>query len=208
MKKVVILSFVLLLVIFLAAISMYAKPTEVNIAIIDTYLDNPDMYNIEQIASFSNKDRVGTSTHGEVVLSIINQNYSNANIYYAQLLDENLGATNTDTAKAIRWCVDQNVDIISMSFAGKEDVPCIKEAIEYAKNRGITLVAACINKSDEACYPAMYDGVISVSEGGNNSADYILDDKKIKYEYNGREYNITSSSYYTAYITAKIAHEL
>ena len=66
--------------------------------------------------------------------------------------------------KAIYGAVDDfDCDIINMSFGLKEDSRALREAIEYAAEKGVLVVAAVGNYgSDTLYYPAAYDSVIGV----------------------------------------------
>ncbi|MCR5419990.1 MAG: S8 family serine peptidase [Lachnospiraceae bacterium] len=70
----------------------------------------------------------------------------------------------SDILKAINLAVDNNADIINMSFGGYTYSAGIEAAIERAYKKGITMVAAAGNKEcNNNEYPAVYDHVISVA---------------------------------------------
>lgn len=147
-------------------------------------------------------------THGSMVLSIILKNVSNCEIFYCSVLDEKCVGEINNVAKAINWCVDNEVDIITMSFATIKDNKNIKGSVERAINNNIILIASCINLSDKICYPAMYDGVISVSEGFNNEAKIILKGKKVEFDIDGIKFKKGQVSFLTAYVCGNIAKQL
>lgn len=75
-----------------------------------------------------------------------------------------------DVVNAIRYAADNGADVISMSFGGS-DSPAEKDAIAYASNLGVVLVAAAGNAgSSDRSYPAAYDGVIAVAATGRNDS--------------------------------------
>ncbi len=82
-------------------------------------------------------------------------------LYSARVLDENLEAPAGWIAEAIDWAVEQDVDIINMSFGITKNVKELEEAVERATETGILLVAAAGNEETVA-YPAAYDEVIAV----------------------------------------------
>jgi serine protease len=47
-----------------------------------------------------------------------------------------------DAAKGVMWVADNGADVINMSFGASSDSITMKNAIDYAYNKGITLVAA------------------------------------------------------------------
>jgi len=74
--------------------------------------------------------------------------------------------------QAIRWAVDRNVDIITMSFGLGKDQTEIQEAISDAYRKNIIMFAAASNKGGnyEVTYPARYHEVICVfSTDGNGN---------------------------------------
>ena len=82
-------------------------------------------------------------------------------LYSARVLDGNLEATAGRIAEAIDWAVEQDVDIINMSFGLAKNVKELEEAVERAAEAGILLVAAAGN-GETVAYPAAYDEVIAV----------------------------------------------
>jgi serine protease len=77
-------------------------------------------------------------------------------------------------AEAINYAVEQNVDIINMSFAGTKSLT-IHEAIKNAHNQEIIMVAAAGNKGyDEVQYPARHPETIAVgaTDINNNITGY------------------------------------
>lgn len=74
-------------------------------------------------------------------------------------------------AAGIRFAVDRGARIISMSFGGPDDSRVLREAVTYALERDVLLVAASGNGQTEGNlpnYPAAYPGVLAVSATGPN----------------------------------------
>lgn len=77
-----------------------------------------------------------------------------------------------DVANAIRYAADHDADIINMSLGGYYYSYDLHYATEYAKSKGVLVVAAAGNDDTyEETYPASLDGVIGVS--ATNSGDEI-----------------------------------
>lgn len=87
-------------------------------------------------------------------------------------------------AQGIRYAVDQGARIISMSLGGPEDTAVLRDAVQYARDRNVLLVAASGNdqqRGNAANYPAAYPGVLAVSATGAantvtgfaNTGDYV-----------------------------------
>lgn len=83
------------------------------------------------------------------------------------LSDEGYGY-NDWIAGGIRWAVDNNADVISMSLGGPSASAVIRDAVKYAIDNNVVVVAAAGNDGCNNCmgYPAKYPGVISVGATG------------------------------------------
>ena len=87
-----------------------------------------------------------------------------------------------DAAMAIKYAADNGANIISMSWGGYQPSNLIKEAIDYAHDKGIILVAAAGNYDGVLkWYPAGYDNVIAVA-----ATDY--DDSRSCFSVGGSNY--------------------
>ncbi|MGM0675006.1 MAG: S8 family serine peptidase, partial [Spirochaetota bacterium] len=53
--------------------------------------------------------------------------------------------------------------VISMSLGGSGSDPAMYDAVEYAVDQGVTVIAAAGNDSGEVMYPAAFDNVLAVS---------------------------------------------
>jgi subtilisin family serine protease len=67
-------------------------------------------------------------------------------------------------AQGIRWAADNGADVISMSLTTSTDHTEVREAVRYARDRGVLLVAASGNQGLEnpIQYPAAYPEVVGV----------------------------------------------
>lgn len=92
--------------------------------------------------------------------------------------------------EAIRWGTDQGCDILNLSLGVFNSTTYLRTAVEYALERGVIVIAAAGNgdKSDSSsnkytkdCYPASYEGVISVAALDENMvrADYSQTNKGV-----------------------------
>ena len=67
-------------------------------------------------------------------------------------------------AQGIREAVDRGAQIVNISGAGYGDSALVRQAVAYAQQRNVLLVAAAGNEqAGVMAYPAAYDGVVSVS---------------------------------------------
>lgn len=76
------------------------------------------------------------------------------------------GGRFSDLIEAINWCIENYVDVISMSLGSRLPSQQIEQALLDAYDRGITCVAAAGNDAGAVAYPAAYSHVIAVSAVG------------------------------------------
>ena len=183
---------------------------KIKIGVIDTSIskDTINKYGIKNSTDFVYEEIDDNFTHGAIVLNIIDENAKNYDIYYASALDSTQTGEIEDVVSSIDWCIQNNVDIICMSFATLSTDNTLQERISVAKEAGIIVVASCINYSDLTCYPAMCDGVISVSEGANPNATIIIEEKFFEIKIDNEVVEWNGCSALTAYVCGRIADEL
>ncbi|WP_327030280.1 type VII secretion-associated serine protease mycosin [Micromonospora sp. NBC_01740] len=74
-----------------------------------------------------------------------------------------------DFARAVRWAVDHDADVLNLSVVLYADDPAVRAAIGYAVDRDVVVVAAAGNlhdAGDPRPYPAAYEGVLGVGAIG------------------------------------------
>jgi serine protease len=72
--------------------------------------------------------------------------------------------TFSDVARGIVYAADNGARVINLSLGGSADTQVVREAVQYALDRGVVVVAAAGNANSSApMFPAAYLGVISVS---------------------------------------------
>lgn len=78
-----------------------------------------------------------------------------------KVLDRNGSGTYADVSDGIRWAADNGAQIINLSLGGSADSQTLKDAVAYAYNKGVTIVAAAGNDGSSAIsYPAAYDDYV------------------------------------------------
>ena len=104
-----------------------------------------------------------------------------ARILPVRVLGPNGGNTE-DVANGIIWAVDNGANIINMSLGGPAPSELTRNAVRYAYENGVTVIAATGNDGydDSIMYPAAYDSVIAVG-----AVDY--DKKPAPYSNQGKE---------------------
>jgi len=110
----------------------------------------------------------GTHVAGTIAAALNNSigvaGLGNVRIMAEKGLDEYGFGTEDVLAKAIIHAVDQGANVISMSWGGTGNSKLIYDAIRYAYDKGVLLVAAAGNSgSSTRLYPAAYDEVIAVT---------------------------------------------
>ncbi|MDH6055450.1 S8 family peptidase [Umezakia ovalisporum] len=119
-------------------------------------------------------DDNGHGTHvAGTIAQTTNNKYGVAGIAYEaslmplKVLSEYGGGTVADIAEAIKFAADNGADVINMSLGGDGESQLMKEAIDYAHKKGVTIVAAAGNENHNgASYPARYPHVIGVAAFG------------------------------------------
>ena len=106
---------------------------------------------------------------------------------------------NTKNDKTIKIGVIDSC--ISKQIRDEYNITNINDIVGIQTNNNIT-------HGSKICYPAMYDGVISVSEGFNKQASVILQDKKVEFKIDGKKMKKREDSFLTAYVCGKIAKQL
>lgn len=164
-----------------------SKGNGVIVAIIDTgvayenystYYLAPDLANTAFVAGY---DFVNNDTHpnddqghGTHVAGTIAQSTNNnvgvagvafqAQIMPVKVLNRFGSGTYADIADGVRWTADNGAKVINLSLGGSATTTYLEEAVKYAYEKGVTIVAAAGNSSSSSpSYPAAYDNyVISV----------------------------------------------
>jgi len=81
-----------------------------------------------------------------------------------KVLNSSGSGTYTQVANGIRWAADNGAKVINLSLGGSSFSQTLEDAVAYAHNKGVTVIAACGNSNVSSCdYPAAYnDYVIAV----------------------------------------------
>jgi hypothetical protein len=78
-----------------------------------------------------------------------------------KVLNKNGSGTYTQVANGIYWAVDHGAQVINLSLGGDSPSATLEDAVAYAYNKGVTVVAAAGNdSSDVLAYPAAYDAYV------------------------------------------------
>ena len=88
-----------------------------------------------------------------------------------KILDSDGGGAISDFARGIRWAVDHGARVLNISAGIDYPPKAMGDAIRYASDHGVVVVASAGNTPDGAeRWPAAYDEVIAVSANDQNGA--------------------------------------
>jgi len=160
------------------------------VAVIDTGVDltHPDIE--PHIASGYNvikpedqpEDDVGHGTHVSGVISaLVNNRLGVAGMTWSsrilpvKVLDETGSGSTYAVAQGIIWATDHGAKVINMSLGNYATSSFLHDAIKYAYDKDVVLIAASGNdNTDRPSYPAYYPEVFAVaaSDSNNNRASF------------------------------------
>ena len=151
----------------------------VTVAVIDTGVTQVrDLERTELLPGYDFvRDRLDASDdngHGTHVAGTIAQSTNNrygvagivprARIMPLKVLSAGGAGTVADIAEAVKFAADNGADAINMSLGGGGPSELFQEAIDYARAKGVVIVAAAGNNGvGRVSYPARYEGVIGVA---------------------------------------------
>lgn len=142
----------------------------VKVAVLDSgIVPHPDLPSFTKsiaIVPFSG-DAARTNGHGTAVASLIGGVETGVapavELVSIRISDDEGQADSFDMAAGILAAVDEGVDLINISMGTPVDNPLIAEAVAYANERQVLIVASSGNSEGaDATYPAAYPSVISV----------------------------------------------
>ncbi len=165
--------------------NQYKGSRSITVAVLDTGIltDHSDLKdNLTSGYDFVDEDRDPTDTssdfsHGTHVTGIIGAVTNNGRgiaginwqvkIMPVRVIGPEGNGGYDNLIAGIRWATDNGADIINMSLGGSVDSSLLRDAIQYAVNKNVTVVAAAGNyNSTPILYPAKYSTVISVGAIG------------------------------------------
>lgn len=117
--------------------------------------------------------------HGTHVAGIVNASSNNgtgvASIGFKgalmpiKVLDASGAGTYGDVSSGIIYATDNGARIINLSLGGPSTSRTLEDAVNYARSKGVIIVAAAGNNSNNTpVYPAAYPGVVAVSASDQN----------------------------------------
>ncbi|WP_128896036.1 S8 family peptidase [Longirhabdus pacifica] len=212
----------------------YSKGSEeIKVAVIDTgvdlnhsdlqgkLLEGKNVLNENQQPS----DEVGHGTHvAGIISSLVNNEEGIAGMSWynkimpVKVLDDSGMGSSYDVAAGIIWAVDNGARVINMSLGNYAQSEFLADAVQYAYEKNVVLVAATGNDSTEQPgYPAAYPQVLAVSATNeqknravfSNFGDYVditAPGENIPSTYPGNQYaSLSGTSMASPHVTALAA---
>lgn len=154
----------------------------VKIAVLDTGLDmsHPDLASkvvAQKVFTTSSiNDKFGHGTHVAGIAAAITNNGQgiagacpDCQLMIGKIMGDNGTGEASAMAGGITWAADNGAKVINISGGGANRSSTQEEAIIYAWNKGVVIVAAAGNENtNKLFYPAALTNVISVAASGNS----------------------------------------
>ena len=170
---------------FTSAWNTAKSDPSVKVAILDTGIDqdHPDLSG--KIVSQQNcttsptvDDLYGHGTHVAGIAAAATNNGVgvaglgyNATLMNAKVLGDNGSGYYSWIADCLVWAANNGAKVINMSLGGPSKSLTLEQAINYAWNKGVAVVAAAGNSGNSSpTYPAYYKNVIAVAATDSNDA--------------------------------------
>ena len=151
------------------------KGKSIKVAVIDSGIDVHDELNTKEWIDLSDKVNgykpidssghatsvsgiIGARKNGIGIMGIANE----AEMYSIKVLNEDNTTNISNVVKALEWCIDNDIDIVNMSFGMDNYSKILQESIDRAYEKGIILISSSGNNTNAIQYPAAYTNVISV----------------------------------------------
>ena len=150
---------------------------KVKVALIDSGVSFSNEVEVAESVDFTDDSPtnplfVDESGHGSAIAGVICANDDgvgvrgvnpNVELYSAKVLNAGNKAKLSNIIKGIYWAIENNVDIINMSFGTSVNSEAMHAAVKQAYNHDILMIAAAGNtEHDSVMYPAAYNEVIAV----------------------------------------------
>ncbi len=156
---------------------------DIKIAVVDTGIDfsHPDVgpkvsLDTNFTTSSTASDLYGHGTHvAGIAAAVTNNGQGVAGVSYntglisAKVLDDSGSGSYSWVANGITWAADNGAKVINMSLGGSSSSQTLQNAVNYAWNKGVVIVAAAGNNGNtQKVYPGAYPNVLSVAAADSN----------------------------------------
>ncbi len=156
---------------------------KVKVAVLDSGVDFISGINLAKSVNFvETEDWVATyyqdlTGHGTNIASVIAGTEDNVvqgvnpnvELYSVKVLDKNNQAPISRIVEGLYWCIENDINIINMSFGTAAYSKTLEKAIEDAYKANILMVAAAGNHDSDVEYPAAFEEVMAVAATNTES---------------------------------------
>ena len=106
----------------------------------------------------------------------------NVDLYSVKVLDEENKAPLSRVIEGIYWCIENDINIINMSFGTSTYSRALEKAVQDAYNANILIVGAAGNNGGKVEYPAAFEEVMAVAATNTRSeiADFSNDGEEVE----------------------------
>ena len=154
-----------------------AAVRKVKVAVLDSGVDYVTGINLAGYVNFIEEEEElspifqDLTGHGTGIASIISGNGEtgiygvnpNAELYSVKVLDSENKAPLSRIIQGIYWCIEQDMDIINMSFGTSVYSKALEQAVKDAYDAGLLMVGAAGNDGETIEYPAAFQEVMAVA---------------------------------------------
>lgn len=159
--------------------------SSVKVAVVDTGIDNshPDLPAVVTQKDFINNDNNaeddnGHGTHVAGTIGALTNNSTgvaglnwNVSLMAAKVLNASGSGSYLAVSNGIKWAADNGATVINLSLGGSVPSTTLKNAVDYAWNKGVVLACAAGNNGSSAkSYPGAYNNCIAVAATDENDA--------------------------------------
>lgn len=191
------------------------KGKGVKVAVIDSGIDVHNDIETSQWIDFSEKvsgyKPIDSNGHGTEIAGVIAARKNGIGIigianevelYSVKVLNKDNQATVSSVIKALEWCINNDIDIINMSFGMDQYSKILEEVIKKAYKNGILLVASAGN-NNKVQYPAKYKEVVAVGaiDKELKNVDYSADGSGVELVAPGKE--VQTTGFVGSYVTTE-----
>ncbi len=150
--------------------------------------------------------------HGTIIANIIAANNNGTSqsgmiprkspvkLHNVRILDENNQTSLSRALEGLQWCIDNEIDIVNMSFGTEIQSDIFHDIIKKAKDAGILMVSSIGNSGEEKQgiteYPASYPEVIGVGAIDENMEHSTFSNTGKAVELSAPGENIPVTSYW------------
>lgn len=142
-------------------INSYNNEEKTKIAVLDSGYSSIENKSIKIIKLNNSENEIDRLGHGTEVITIISELNPNAEIFSIKILDDAGSGNKEKIYEALKWCLENKLDVVNLSFSMPNDDKGIKEILKEIDEMG-TIIVSSYDNDNKISYPANYDFVFGV----------------------------------------------